>query len=111
MLHFYKIAKELELDVIVEVHDDQELERALKLKVECIGINNRNLKTLKIDLNTFKKLSKKIPKDTIRICESGISKNSQLKEYTTYGADGFLVGESLMSSANIKKETLKLIKK
>ena len=111
MLHFYKIAKELELDVIVEVHDDQELERALKLKVECIGINNRNLKTLKIDLNTFKKLSKKIPNDIIRICESGISKNSQIREYTTYGADGFLVGESLMSSANIKKETLKLIKK
>ena len=111
MLHFYKIAKELELDVIVEVHDDQELERALKLKVECIGINNRNLKTLKIDLNTFKKLSKKIPKDIIRICESGISKNSQIREYTSYGADGFLVGESLMSSANIKKETLKLIKK
>ena len=111
MLHFYKIAKELELDVIVEVHDDQELERALKLKVECIGINNRNLKTLQIDLNTFKKLSKKIPNDTIRICESGISKNSQIREYTTYGADGFLVGESLMSSANIKKETLKLIKK
>ncbi len=109
--NFYNIAKELGLDVITEVHDNQELERALKLNVECIGINNRNLKTLKINLNTFKELSQKIPKGITKICESGISNNIQMKEYTKYGADAFLVGESLMSSSNIKEETLKLIKK
>ena len=107
----YNQALKLNMSVIVEVHTVEEAKRALRFKDALIGINNRNLKTLKIDLNTFKKLSKKIPKDIVRICESGISKNSQIREYTSYGADGFLVGESLMSSANIKKETLKLIKK
>ena len=59
---FYNISKELGMDVICEVHDYQELSRALQLNVECIGINNRNLNTLKIDLKTFNNLSKSIPK-------------------------------------------------
>ena len=63
---FYKIAKELGMDVICEVHDNDELSRALKIEVECIGINNRNLKTLKINLETFNILSKSIPKDIIK---------------------------------------------
>ncbi len=108
---FYNLAKELNLDVIVEVHDLEELERAIKLECNCIGINNRNLKTLKIDTNTFKKLSKKIPKKIIKICESGISYNSEVKDLSKYGADAFLVGESLMSKRNIKLETKRLISK
>ncbi len=108
---YYNIAKELKLDVIVEVHDLNELNRALKLNVECIGINNRNLKTLEIDLNTFSNLSKKIPENIIKICESGISKNYQLKKLTENGADAFLVGEYLMSSDKIKDKTRELIKK
>ena len=108
---FYKIAKELGLDVIVEVHERDELNRAIKMNAECIGINNRNLKTLKIDLNTFRKLSKIIPDNVIKICESGISTNHQIANLTNYGANAFLVGEFLMSSQNIITETSKLIKK
>ncbi len=108
---FYKIAKELNLDVIVEVHEPDELNRAIKMNVECIGINNRNLKTLKIDLNTFRKLSKVIPENIIKICESGISTNNQIADLTNYGADAFLIGEFLMSSENVFAETSKLIKK
>lgn len=108
---FYKIAKSLELSVITEVHDEKELDKALKLNVECIGINNRNLKTLEIDLNTFKKLSPKIPDNIIKICESGISSNEEIKEYSDFGADAFLIGESLMKSDNIYQETKYLINK
>ena len=108
---FYKIAKELGMDVICEVHDYNELSRALKIEVECIGINNRNLRTLKINLETFNILSKSIPKDIIKICESGIDSNVQLNQFSTKGADAFLIGESLMKSSNIKKKTQDLIKK
>jgi len=108
---FYNISKELNLDVIVEVHDETELKRAIELKVDCIGINNRNLKTLEIDLNTFKRLSKKIPKGIIKICESGLKSNKQLKDFSKMGADGFLIGEYLMSSENLKKKTIEIIKK
>lgn len=108
---FYKIAEDLDLDVIVEVHDSNELERAIKMNAICIGINNRNLKTLDIDLNTFKKLSNVIPEKVIKICESGISANNQIVDLASHGADAFLIGEFLMSSQNIIKETSKLIKK
>ena len=108
---FYEISKELNLDVIVEVHDEAELKRAINLNVECIGINNRNLKTLKIDLDTFKRLSKKIPKGIIKICESGLKSNKQLRNFTKMGADGFLIGEYLMASNNLKKKTIEIIKK
>ncbi len=108
---FYKIAKELGLDVIVEVHETNELNRAIKMNAECIGINNRNLKTLRVDLNTFRKLSKVIPNNVVKICESGISSNHQIADLTNYGADAFLIGEFLMSSQNIITETSKLIKK
>ena len=108
---FYEISKELNLDVIVEVHDELELKRAIDLKVDCIGINNRNLKTLEIDLDTFKRLSKNIPKGIIKICESGLKSNKQLRDFTNMGADGFLIGEYLMSSENLKKKTIDIIKK
>ena len=108
---FYNIAKELGMDVICEVHDYEELSRALKINVECIGINNRNLKTLKINLETFNVLSKSIPEEIIKICESGINSNAQLNYFSNNGADAFLIGESLMKSSNIKKKTRDLIKK
>ena len=95
----------------MEVHDESELKRAIDLKVNCIGINNRNLKTLKIDLDTFKRLSKKIPKGIIKICESGISENNQLKKINEEGADAFLIGEFLMKQRNIYNATKDLIQK
>ncbi len=108
---FYNISKELGLDVIIEIHDLSELNRAKNLNVNCIGINNRNLKTLNVDINNFKKLVKEIPKDVIKLCESGLNTNAELRDLSEYGADGFLVGESLMASKNVKLKTIELIKK
>tara|TARA_Y100001978_G_scaffold154879_1_gene140287 strand:- start:1083 stop:1382 length:300 start_codon:yes stop_codon:yes gene_type:complete len=99
------------MDVICEVHNEEELLRAIKLKVNCIGINNRNLKTLNVDKNTFHLLSKKIPDKIIKICESGLTNNNDLKKFTKSGADAFLIGETLMKSSNIYEKTKKIIKK
>ncbi len=108
---FYNKASELGMDVICEVHDEDELKRALKVDVKCIGINNRNLKTLEIDINTFSFLSKKIPNGIIKICESGISTNEELKKISNEGADAFLIGECLMISEDIYEKTKEIISK
>ena len=108
---FYNLSNKLGMDVICEVHDEEELLRAIKLKVNCIGVNNRNLKTLSVDKSTFHLLSSKIPNKTIKICESGLTCNDDLKKFTNSGADAFLIGETLMKSKNIYKETKKIIKK
>ena len=107
----YEEALKLNMSVIVEVHTIEEAKRALQFKSALIGINNRNLKTLKIDLDTFERLSKKIPKGIIKICESGLKSNKQLRYFTKIGADGFLIGEYLMASNNLKKKTIEIIKK
>ena len=108
---FLEIANVLGIDVIVEIHNLDELDRAIKLESKCIGINNRNLKTLEININLFKNLSKIIPNNILKICESGISLNSQLRELDKFGADAFLIGEFLMKQENIFKSTKNLIKK
>tara|TARA_Y100001933_G_scaffold153303_1_gene151711 strand:+ start:641 stop:1408 length:768 start_codon:yes stop_codon:yes gene_type:complete len=108
---FYNLSNKLGMDVICEVHNEEELLRAIKLKVNCIGINNRNLKTLNVDKNTFHLLSKKIPDKIIKICESGLTNNNDLKKFTKSGADAFLIGETLMKSGNIYEKTKKIIKK
>lgn len=108
---FFDIASDCGLDVIFEVHNLEELERAINLDPRCIGINNRNLKTFKVDLNSFKNLTCYIPKKIIKICESGISENAQLIEMSKFGADAFLVGEYLMKQKDIFEATRDLIKK
>ena len=109
--NFYNLSNKLGMDVICEVHNEEELKRAVKLEVNCIGINNRNLKTLDVDKNTFHLLSSKIPSKTIKICESGLTCNDDLKKFTKSGANAFLIGETLMKSYNIYEETKKIIKK
>lgn len=108
--NYLNIAKNLNLDVLVEVHNETETKRAIDLGVKCIGINNRNLKTLKIDLNCFEKLSKLIPKYTVKIAESGLTQNKQLLRLRESGADGFLVGEFLLKQKDIFLSTKELIK-
>ena len=108
---FLKLAHKLDMDVITEIHDYKELQRAIRIGAQCVGINNRNLKTLKIDINLFKKLSKHVPKNIIKICESGISENFQLKKINEEGADAFLVGEFLMKQRNIYNATKDLIQR
>jgi indole-3-glycerol phosphate synthase len=104
-----QISKSLEMDVLVEAHTEKEVERAINLNADLIGINNRNLKTLEIDLNNTIKLSKIIPKKYHIICESGLNTNNDLKIMEKIGIMRFLVGESLMKSDNIEEATRKLI--
>jgi len=105
----YNNARELKMDVLIEVHDENELERALTLEPDLIGINNRNLKTLKVDLNTSEKLASKVPKNILLVSESGISKNSDLKRISAVGINCFLVGESLMIQSNVEEAVRKLL--
>ncbi|NPD66493.1 indole-3-glycerol phosphate synthase TrpC [Lichenicola cladoniae] len=90
------LARSLDLDVLVEVHDEAELDRALGLEASLIGINNRNLKTLKTDLETTMILAPRVPPDRIVIAESGIRTREDVVRLGTAGASCFLVGESLL---------------
>jgi len=101
----------LGMDVLIEVHDEEELERALKLESKLIGVNNRNLKTMEVSLETSKKLSKMIDDSYVSVCESGISSNSELIEMMKYGFSAFLVGESLMRENDIANAVNKLLGK
>ena len=94
-----QVALDLGLSVLIEVHDHQELNRALKLKSKLIGINNRNLKTLEIDLETCKKLQKFVPQDYVIVCESGIKNKEDISDYQKNGVYCFLIGETLMRDA------------
>lgn len=106
-------AKELEaaaqnygMDILIEVHDQQETERALtNLSSKLIGINNRNLKTLNIDLATSKELRTLIPKNYTVVCESGIASHSDIERMRAHDMHCFLVGESLMLQKDIAHAT------
>ena len=109
-------AKELEdtaieynMDVLIEVHDEFELLRALKLKSRLIGINNRNLKTFEVSLANTKNLASQIPSEYTLVSESGIFTNGDMKELSSYGARSFLIGESLMKKENVSKATAHLL--
>lgn len=95
-------ARELGMDVLVEVHDQEELERALAcLRSRLIGINNRNLKTLKVDLRTTQRLAPQIPEGYVIVCESGIKSHTDIERVQAKGVHAFLVGESLMREADV----------
>ena len=102
-------AAEHELDVLAEVHDQRELERALLLGVRLIGINNRNLKTLSVDLNTTEELAPLVPPDRITIAESGIRKPDDLARLAGAGVRCFLVGETLMREPDVAAATRRLL--
>lgn len=99
----YETAIGLKLDVLVEVHNMEELERALKLDPMMIGVNNRNLSTLEVDVQTSYDLLQSIPSHCIKVSESGISSNENINNLSEAGYDGFLVGESLMKQDDIAK--------
>ena len=99
LLHaLYEYAVSLGLTPLIEVHDDKELDLALTLKPQIIGINNRNLKTLKIDLETSRNLIQAIPDDIYAICESGLTTLVEIQSMTSLGFDGFLIGSHMMQS-------------
>ena len=95
---FLKIAEDLQLDVIIETHDEEEVERAMKLNYPIIGINNRNLKNLKTDVSNSANLFTSISKDFTVIAESGIKSSSDIAMYNELGIFNFLIGESILKS-------------
>lgn len=99
----YETAIGLKLDVLVEVHNIKELERALKLDPMMVGVNNRNLDTFEVDIKTSFDLLANIPKGCLKISESGLSSNESLQNLAEAGYNGFLVGESLMKEDDIGK--------
>jgi indole-3-glycerol phosphate synthase len=101
---YLHLAEELGMSVLFEVHDSDELEMALLLAAPVIGINNRNLKTLAIDLNTTFTLKKEIPADRIVVSESGISRREHVLKLEAAGIDAMLIGTSLMESRDIGRK-------
>ena len=100
MAEFEQIARSLDMAVLVEVHDADELQRALKLKTPLIGINNRNLKTFEVSLETTISMLADVPKDRLLITESGITTPVDVVRMREAGVNAFLVGEAFMRAAD-----------
>jgi indole-3-glycerol phosphate synthase len=105
---FFDLSMQFGMVPLVEVHNEEELSTAMKLQPELIGINNRNLKTMKVDINTCAKLRKEIPDSICVVGESGVSSPDQIAFLTKEKIDAFLIGTALMSSG-LPEQTLKTL--
>ncbi|MCX8026577.1 MAG: indole-3-glycerol phosphate synthase TrpC [Thermodesulfovibrionales bacterium] len=103
------LAFDLGLSVLYEVHDEWELEKALKIESPIIGINNRNLKTMEIDINTSLRLLKMIPKEIIKVSESGFDNRADVVMVEDAGFDAILVGTSIMKAVDKKSKIKQLL--
>jgi indole-3-glycerol phosphate synthase len=104
-----ELARALDMDVLAEVHDQREVERALGLETQLIGINNRNLKTLVTDLATTEQLAPEVPADRFLIAESGIRSHADVRRLAAAGVQCFLVGESLLRQPDVTAATRALL--
>ena len=108
---FSQLAQSLGLEVLLEVHDEEELHKSVMPSLDMIGVNNRNLKTFEVSLNTSKSLAKIIPDDFVKVSESGISSVDAIKELIPFGYQGFLIGENFMTTDDPGKSAKEFIKK
>lgn len=109
LVSFCRLCTEIGLAALVEVHDLEDLEKALAARADIIGINNRNLQTFEVDLSVTERLLEVIPKGKIVVSESGIKTRKDVVRLSELGVDAILVGEALMKSPNIKKKVRELL--
>lgn len=107
--HFGKLAQSLGMQVLLEVHNQAELERSLCENIDLVGVNNRDLTTFTVDLNHSYNLVNQIPNDFLKISESGISNPKTIMELRKAGFDGFLIGENFMKTESPEKACEKFI--
>jgi indole-3-glycerol phosphate synthase len=107
--NFEELANGLDMNVLVEVHDEAELERALGLRARLVGINNRNLKTMTTDIAVSERMAAQIPPERFVVAESGIRDFADIERLKAAGVQGILVGESLMRQDDITKATRALL--
>lgn len=100
ILLFSKLARELDLEVLLEIHNEDELNKSDLAHINMVGVNNRNLKTFEVSLETSKALALKIPETKVTISESGISSVTAINDLKNYGYKGFLIGENFMRTEN-----------
>jgi indole-3-glycerol phosphate synthase len=103
------IARELSMDVLLEVHDQEELETALQTDISMIGINNRNLRTFEVDISTSERLAARIPEGRTIVAESGIFQREEIVRLQEKGIHAFLIGESLMREHDIGRKLQELL--
>lgn len=106
---YHALAQEIGLDVLLEVHDEHEMETALQTECTLIGVNNRNLRTFVTDLDTTRRLARMLSNDRLLVAESGINTRADIERLTADGAGAFLIGEALMREENIGKKMQELL--
>jgi indole-3-glycerol phosphate synthase len=107
---FSELAKSLNLEVLLEVHNEEELNKSIMPSLDMLGVNNRNLKTFEVSLEISKQLSTLIPDDFVKVSESGISSIEAIKTLQPYGYKGFLIGENFMKTDNAGESAKQFIK-
>ena len=108
---FSYLAKKFDLEILLEVHNLQELEKSIMTSIDMIGVNNRNLKNFEVSLDNSRKLASEIPDEFVKISESGINEIESIKELMNLGYKGFLIGENFMKTDNPGMSASEFIKK